>query len=719
METIEGTVENIIFQSDDRQFCVFRTKCTSLGLVTTVYKGPAPFMGEMIRARGEWTQHARFGRQFSVTGYQSLKPGSAEGMERFLASGAVKGIGKAMASRIVAHFGKDTLDILGKAPERLAEVSGIGAKKAKSIGEAYNMISDLRELMLFLEENGVSGNYAAKLQLAYGDTAITRIKANPYSLITDIDGIGFKTADRIALSLGFEPASEERVRAGIGYALTLAASGGHTCIPEEELLRYASQVLQIDFTDVETVFRKMIANDQLRTEDWGGQRFVYPEYLYRAETGTARMLRALRDHPDSLGKVNVEKIIGDWEAEAGIELAEAQKDAIRSSLKFGVFALTGGPGTGKTTIIKGILSVLKRAGCTVLLAAPTGRAARRLEMAAGDKAQTVHRLLEYTVTGEFGKNADDLLETQAVIVDEASMLDIYLFYHLLEALPLGCRLILVGDVDQLPSVGPGSVLKDIIRCGKMPVVRLQEVFRQAEVSPIVRNAHRINRGLLPECAADSDFSMTEFADEEMAAAYITDLYAAATKSGGWQSLQILSPMHKGPCGVQNLNSLLQDRVNPPSARKEEIRQPGGATLRLGDKVMQIRNNYEKDVYNGDIGQIADISGKAVKVWYPERPDGEYVTYGDGETDELQLAYAMSVHKSDAGQGKSGTGRDKNGAADCRGQRPDPAPLFAAEGTAAGKRGFVTGGISVAQVRAFPGEQPGSICEGGIVYCLSS
>ncbi|SFE03736.1 SF1B family DNA helicase RecD2 [Succiniclasticum ruminis] len=645
METIEGTVENIIFQSDDRQFCVFRTKCTSLGLVTTVYKGPAPFMGEMIRARGEWTQHARFGRQFSVTGYQSLKPGSAEGMERFLASGAVKGIGKAMASRIVAHFGKDTLDILGKAPERLAEVSGIGAKKAKSIGEAYNMISDLRELMLFLEENGVSGNYAAKLQLAYGDTAITRIKANPYSLITDIDGIGFKTADRIALSLGFEPASEERVRAGIGYALTLAASGGHTCIPEEELLRYASQVLQIDFTDVETVFRKMIANDQLRTEDWGGQRFVYPEYLYRAETGTARMLRALRDHPDSLGKVNVEKIIGDWEAEAGIELAEAQKDAIRSSLKFGVFALTGGPGTGKTTIIKGILSVLKRAGCTVLLAAPTGRAARRLEMAAGDKAQTVHRLLEYTVTGEFGKNADDLLETQAVIVDEASMLDIYLFYHLLEALPLGCRLILVGDVDQLPSVGPGSVLKDIIRCGKMPVVRLQEVFRQAEVSPIVRNAHRINRGLLPECAADSDFSMTEFADEEMAAAYITDLYAAATKSGGWQSLQILSPMHKGPCGVQNLNSLLQDRVNPPSARKEEIRQPGGATLRLGDKVMQIRNNYEKDVYNGDIGQIADISGKAVKVWYPERPDGEYVTYGDGETDELQLAYAMSVHKS--------------------------------------------------------------------------
>ena len=645
MEKIEGTVDNIVFQSDNKQFCVFRIQCDSLGLVTAVYKGPAPFMGERVQAYGGWTQHARFGRQFSITTYQSVKPGSAEGIERFLASGAIKGIGKAMAARIVEHFGKEALVILGESPERLAEISGIGAKKAKSIGEAYNAISDLRELMLFLEEHGVSGNYAAKLQLAYGNTAITRIKANPYRLITDIDGIGFKTADKIALSLGFELASEERVRSGIDYALTLAASGGHTCVPEEELLRYTGQVLQINYMDVETVFQKMIANDLLRTEDWGGQRFIYPESLYRSETGTARMLCALRDHPDSLGKVNVEKIIRDWEKETGLELAEAQKDAIRSSLKFGVFALTGGPGTGKTTIIKGILSVLKRAGCTVLLAAPTGRAARRLEMAAGDKAQTVHRLLEYTVTGEFGKNADDLLEAQAVIVDEASMLDIFLFYHLLDALPLGCRLILVGDVDQLPSVGPGSVLKDIIQCGKMPVVRLHEVFRQAEVSPIVRNAHRINRGLLPECIADSDFSLTEFADEELAATYITDLYAAETEKGGWQYLQILSPMHKGPCGVQNLNGLLQARVNPPSSCKEEILQPGGIALRVGDKVMQIRNNYEKDVYNGDIGQIVNITGKTVKVWYPERTDGEYVTYEEGETDELQLAYAMSVHKS--------------------------------------------------------------------------
>lgn len=645
MEKTEGTVENIIFQSDDKRFCVFRMKCASDGMITAVYHGAAPFMGEMIRVTGEWISHPRFGRQFNITGYQSVMPDSAEGVERFLSSGAVRGVGKTMASRIVEFFGKDTLEILGKNPERLAEIPGIGAKKAEVIGKSYSEISDLREIMLFLEQNGVSGSYAAKLQIAYGDTAIDRMKINPYILITDIEGIGFKTADRIALSLGFDLASTERIRAGIIYVLNMAASGGHTCIPEEELLRYAERVLQADYMVVETVFRDMVEKDMLRTEDWGGQRFIYPEYLYRAETGVAHMLLALRDHPESLGKVDEEKIMEEWEAEAGIELAEAQKEAIRSSLKFGVFALTGGPGTGKTTIIKGILSVLKRAGCKVLLAAPTGRAARRLEAAAGEKAQTVHRMLEYNVSGTFGKNAEDLLEAQAVIVDEASMLDIALFYHLLEALPLGCRLVLAGDVDQLPSVGPGSVLKDIIQSGKMPVVRLREIFRQAEISPIVRSAHRINRGMMPECVSDSDFSMMEFEEEEQAAAYITNFYADKTRDGRWQALQVLSPMHKGACGVRNLNSLLQMRVNPPSPEKNEILRPDGTVLRLGDKVMQIRNNYEKDVYNGDIGQIVNIKEKEVTVWYPDRQEDEYVCYSESEYDELQLAYALSVHKS--------------------------------------------------------------------------
>lgn len=645
MEQLEGTMESLVFQSEDNQFCVFRMKSPTLGMVTAVYRGQAPFLGEMIRGAGEWVRHARFGQQFKLISYQPVKPSSVTGMERFLSSGAVKGIGKTMAARIVEHFGTETMTVLESFPERLAEVPGIGAKKAEAIGQSYSEISDLRELMLFLEENGVSGNYAAKLQAAYGDTAITRIKADPYILAEDIEGIGFKTADRIAMSLGLDLASAERIRAGMGFALSMAVTEGHTCIPEEELIRKTVQLLQLEYGQVEEVFDRMLQADMIRTATVGGQCLVYPEYLYRAEKEAARMLLLLRDHPDSLGKVDSEKIMADWEKEAEITLAETQKEAIRSSLQHGVFALTGGPGTGKTTIIKGILSVLKRAGCRVLLAAPTGRAARRLEAAAAEKAQTVHRLLEYNVTGEYGKNSENLLEAQAVIVDEASMLDIVLLYHLLEAIPLGCRLILVGDVDQLPSVGAGSVLKDIIASGKMPVVRLKEVFRQAEISPIVRNAHKINRGAMPECIPDSEFAMVEEADEERAAHFITTLYEQETEKGSWQDMQVLSPMHKGPCGVQNLNRLLQQRINPAAPFKAEVSHPGNLVLRVGDKVMQTRNNYEKDVYNGDIGKITEINGNHIKVWFPDRPDGEYVTYAEGENEELQLAYAMSVHKS--------------------------------------------------------------------------
>ena len=645
MEQLEGTMESLVYQSEDNQFCVFRVKNPSLGMVTAVYRGQAPFLGELIRGQGEWVRHARFGQQFKLLSYQPVKPSSATGIERFLSSGAVKGIGKTMAARIVAHFGSETLTILESFPERLAEVPGIGLKKAEAMGRSYSELSDLRGLMLFLEENGVSGHYAAKLQAAYGDTAVTRIKADPYILAEDIEGIGFKTADRIAMSLGLDMSSAERIRAGMGYALHLAVTEGHTCIPDEELIRKTVQLLQLESSPVEEVFQRMVQADVIRTAAVGGQCLVYPEYLYRAEKEAARMLLLLRDHPDSLGKVNAEKIMADWEKEADIVLAESQKQAIRSSLRHGVFALTGGPGTGKTTIIKGILSVLQRAGCTVLLAAPTGRAARRLEAAAGEKARTVHRLLEYNVTGEYGKNADDLLEAQAVIVDEASMLDLALLYHLLDAIPLGCRLILVGDVDQLPSVGAGSVLKDIIASGTMPVVRLKEVFRQAGLSPIVRNAHKINRGVMPECVPDSAFSMMEEADEERAAQFITALYERETANGNWQEMQVLSPMHKGPCGVQNLNRLLQQRINPPAAFKAEVAHPGNAALRVGDKVMQTRNNYEKEVYNGDIGKITEISGSHVKVWFPDRSEEAYVTYAEGEHEELQLAYAMSVHKS--------------------------------------------------------------------------
>ena len=649
MENLEGIVEDVVFQSEDNMYSVMRLEGPGIGRVTVVYHGPAPYLGENVHVEGGWIEHPRFGRQFDAVALQVVQPTSIAGIQRFLASGAVKGIGPGFASKIVDMFGTKTLDIMGYEPERLAEIKGISKKKAQAIGEAYSQLSEMRELMLFLESNGISSGYAAKLQAVYGNTAITRIRENPYCLASDVDGIGFKTADRIAMSMGVERGSEKRLVAGLSYALTQASSAGHTCVPDELLVQETARALMVEKEVVQEVFNALCSKSLLRTEDVGGNRFVYPEYLYRAETNVARRLVMLRDQAKPITRVNADTVIARWEQEAGLVLAEAQRDAIHASLKHGVFVLTGGPGTGKTTVVKGILNVLEKAGCRILLAAPTGRAARRLAESAGHPAMTVHRLLECQPTGGmllFNKNEEEPLDAEAIIVDEASMLDINLTYHLLKAVPGGCRLIFVGDVDQLPSVGAGNVLHDIIRSQKMPVVRLQDVFRQAEVSPIVLNAHKINQGNMPEftAGANGEFSLTEFANENEAAEYVAQKYADMTRDGDWRSVQVLSPMHKNPCGVQNLNKLLQQYINPPSPKKAETNIPGNI-LRVGDKVMQIRNNYEKDVFNGDIGQVVNIEGKNVVVHFPDRPEGERVSYTESEREELQLAYAMSVHKS--------------------------------------------------------------------------
>ena len=649
MEKQEGIVSDIVFQSDDGMYSVLRIENKALGKFTVVYRGPAPYLGEQVSLEGEWVEHARFGQQFNAASLQVMQPTSAAGIERFLASGALPGVGAVTAARIVEMFGTDTLLVLEQYPERLAKVKGISAKKAVAIGEAYQELSGLRELMLFLESNGVSSGYAAKLQAVYGNTAITRLKENPYSLAQDIDGIGFKTADRIAMAMGMEHDCPERLMAGISYALVSAAGAGHTCVPEELLVRETARVLVVDQEAVQLVFNELLQKDRLRLEEVGGVRFIYPEYLYRAEVQTARRLLYLRDQAKPITRVNADDVIAAWEREAGIRLADAQRQAIYTSLEHGVFVLTGGPGTGKTTVVKGVLNVLEKAGCRILLAAPTGRAARRLADSAGHPALTVHRLLEFQPSGDglyFGKNDEDPLDAEAIIIDEASMLDINLTYHLLKAVKGGCRLIFVGDVDQLPSVGAGSVLQDMIRSGKMPVVRLENVFRQAEVSPIVRNAHKINHGQMPEFipGPKSEFALQEFLDEPAAADFVARTYAELTRDGDWRRVQVLSPMHKSPCGVQNLNKLLQQYINPPSPTKAEVSIPGNV-LRVGDKVMQIRNNYEKDVFNGDIGRVYKIEGKTVTVAYPERPEGDFVSYSQGGCDELQLAYAMSVHKS--------------------------------------------------------------------------
>lgn len=647
MNELEAIIENIVFQAADGKFCVFRVHSEEMGKVSVVYRGMPPFLGEQVKLMGSWTEHPKFGKQFQAAVCQSVKPSSVAGIERFLGSGAVRGIGKAMAARIVEQFGTATLKVLSEEPYRLAEVSGIGKKKAETIASSYADLSDMKELMLFLEEHGISANYAPKIQATYGVTAIKRIENNPYCLAGDVVGIGFRTADRIALAMGVEHGHPDRIKAGLEFALTQAASAGHTCLPEENLLVETVRLLAVDSSEVANVFKKLLAEDLLRTEEVGGLRLIYPEYLYRAETGVARRLLYLRDKVNRLWQVDYQSIIERWEKEAGLQLAEAQIEAIKASLEHGVFILTGGPGTGKTTVVKGILAVLEKAGCKILLAAPTGRAARRLAESSGHPAATVHRMLEYTPNGEamfFGRNEETPLEADAIIIDEASMLDISLMQSLLKAVSVGCRLILVGDVDQLPSVGPGSVLKDIIRSKKMPVVRLNNIFRQAALSPIVLNAHRINRGLQPKCEVDSDFSFVEFEDETGAAEYIVDTYAELIAQEGWQGVQVLSPMHKNPCGVRSLNKLLQERINPPAVNKEEIMTLAGI-LRVGDKVIQIRNNYDKEVFNGDIGRIRSINGRNLTVVFPERPEGETVEYAPAELDELQLAYAMSVHKS--------------------------------------------------------------------------
>ena len=651
METLEGTAQSVVFAAPEGGFTVFRLRPSGRrGLVTVTANAPAPLVGQEIALSGEWVQHPRFGEQFKAATLRVSAPTSLAGIERFLASGAIAGVGEAMAHRLVQKFGKETLEIIEKKPSRLTEVAGVGKKTAAKIHASYMEKEELREIMLWLEMHGVSGAYAARIFETYSSFAIEVMEKHPYRLARDVAGIGFLTADAIAKSAGIAEDSKERIEAGLGHALLTVSQQGHCCIPAPALTERAAKLLGTPTEEVREVLKEALAAERLAFEEIGAETLIYPPWLYRAEKRTAQMLFFLQQKAAVLPAEKAAAIVADWEQAAGITLAAEQQQAVAAVLDHAVFVLTGGPGTGKTTVVRGMIAVLESQGLSVLLGAPTGRAAKRLAEATGRKAETVHRLLgaqggiEADGSPVFEKDADDPLDADAIILDEVSMMDIVLMEHFLEAVPEGARVILVGDVDQLPAVGPGSVLKDILRSGAVPSVRLKEVFRQSGEGTIVLNAHAINRGRMPQFAVGGDFEFLEMPDEETAARRIVALCREELPREGFSALdavQVLSPMHRTPCGVDNLNRLLQAALNPPAPEKAEFRN-STLTFRVGDKVMQTKNDYTKGVFNGDIGFIREVSADGVKVRYSDELTADYEP---NELMMLTLAYAMSVHKS--------------------------------------------------------------------------
>jgi len=657
MEKICGTVDTIIFASQDNRFTVLKLSPEKLSTqITVTLNGIAPLIGQLLEIEGEWVKHPKFGQQFKATTYKTVAPTEISGIEKFLASGAINGIGPAMAKKIVAEFGEKTLEIIAKSPNELLKVPGIGKKTAEKISTSYLEQSELTEIMVWLENHGISNTYAGKIFAKYGSFAIDIMEKDIYRLFQDIEGIGFLTADKLAFNLGIQREDKRRIISGIDYALMQLCNNGHCCIPEMALVDKTAKILQVNNQIIFTILKERIDNGSLNTEVVGGETLIYPPYLYYAEKKVAMRLLQLQQATEPLSEDNLSLFIKVWEKDNQIQLAQKQKEAIKACLHHGVLVLTGGPGTGKTTVIKGILSILKAQGLKIRLAAPTGRAAKRLSETTGQKALTIHRLLEANNLAQddnlqlgFSKDINDQLDADVIILDEVSMVDIVLMHHFLNAVPDGCRIILVGDTDQLPAVGPGSVLKDIIRSQKIPAIRLDEIFRQAQTSMIIKNAHIINAGRLPDIRKQySDFVFYELNDDTSITQKILDLCTKDLPHEGFDVLkdvQVLSPMHRFLCGVENLNLMLQEQLNPKK-NQDELKY-SSQTFRVGDKVMHIRNNYQKNVFNGDIGFIQDINNEKLTVDYFDH----IVTYEKNELNELTLAYASSVHKSQGSEYK--------------------------------------------------------------------
>jgi exodeoxyribonuclease V alpha subunit len=617
-------------------------------LVTVVGHAATIAAGEWITASGEWVNDRTHGQQFRARFMRTSAPTSVDGIEKYLSSGMIRGIGPVYARKLVRAFGEKVFDVIEGAPARLREVEGIGPVRATRIVAAWAEQKVVREIMVFLHQHGVGTARAVRIYKTYGADAVQVMSENPYRLARDIRGIGFKTADAIAMKLGIERTAMIRVRAGISYALTEAMDEGHCGLPVDELVPFAEELLEVPKELVRTALDLELAEGVVVADRVGETPCVFLAGLHRAERGIAERLIRLVNGPLPWPSINADKAIPWIEQRTGLELAATQKAAIRLALATKVLVITGGPGVGKTTIVKAILRILAAKGTKLLLCAPTGRAAKRMTEATGFEAKTIHRLLEVDPKGGgFKRDGDNPLDCGLLVVDETSMVDVLLMHALLKAVPDRAALLIVGDIDQLPSVGPGQVLADVIASGAVPVVRLTEVFRQAAQSSIIVSAHRINHGSIPDLGkpgSDSDFYFVPADDPETAVARIVELVKSRIpKRFGLDSIrdiQVLCPMNRGGVGARSLNIDLQAALNPSGDRKVER---FGWSFAPGDKVMQIENDYDKEVYNGDIGYIDDVDPETGEL--TARFDGRSITYGFGELDTLIPAYAATIHKS--------------------------------------------------------------------------
>lgn len=666
-ETINGFVEKVVYRNTENGYTVVNISVEGDDVVCTGYFSDIT-EGDQIIAEGSFVEHKQYGIQFTVTSYEIKEPETSVAMEKYLGSGIIKGVGPALSAKIVKKFGDETFNIIEREPERLAEIKGITEKKAIEIGSQFEEKKEFRNAMIFLNQYGVSNALAMKIYKEYGIKVMKIVRENPYRLADDIAGVGFKTADEIALRMGFSPESSMRMKAGISFALSMAASNGHTYLLYEDLYEESKRLLGISEAEFESDIYELTIERKIVLKEVKGERRVYNNNLYYMELTVARKLLDLNAKSENNYKV-MEAKVKEVEAKTGIKLGDLQRKAVYEAVESGLVIITGGPGTGKTTTINAIIKLFEMQNMEILLAAPTGRAAKRMTETTGMEAQTIHRLLELNGNPEeggsmrFERNELNPLEADVIIIDEMSMVDIYLMYSLLKAVTVGTRLILVGDVNQLPSVGPGKVLKDIISSEKFNVVRLSEIFRQAAESDIITNAHKINAGQSIRLDNKSkDFFMLSMSSSIQIQRALVSLiaeklppYVNATK----YDIQVLTPSRKGELGVENLNKILQQYINPPAPGKRE-KQWGEVIFRENDKVMQIKNDYQMEwkivtkkgltikegsgVFNGDCGIIREINEFAGTVTV-EFDEGKLVEYTGATLEELELAYAITIHKS--------------------------------------------------------------------------